>query len=255
MQLRHLITLAALFLWAGIFVKADNETPSISPTVTFTDSLGNKVKTNHHTGSAPLEASFEANPANDSGWQSYYEWRFSMEAQDTPYLLRYEQDTEYTFTTAGAHNIVLYAVFTRGDEKVEYDGDKLRFWKGSDYTEEPSGIETITVSISESKLEMPNAFSPNGDDKNEIYRAKPGYQSIVSFRGIIFNRWGQKLFEWSDINDGWDGTYKGSPVKEGVYFVLVEAKGADGRTFTIKRDVNLLRGFTEGASSTSGGEQ
>ena len=42
---------------------------------------------------------------------------------------------------------------------------------------------------------------------------------------------------------GWDGTYKGNPVKQGVYYVQVTAKGADGRRFNIKKDVNLLRTF------------
>ena len=95
-----------------------------------------------------------------------------------------------------------------------------------------------------SVLLMPNAFSPNGDGINDIYKPKEGYQNIKEFHAYIYNRWGQKLFEWSDPATGWDGTYKGKPVKEGVYFCLVKAKGADGKTYQIKRDVNLLRGYT-----------
>ena len=94
-------------------------------------------------------------------------------------------------------------------------------------------------------VSLPNAFSPNGDGINDIYKAKDGYQSITDFHGYIFNRWGQKLFEWTHPAEGWDGTYKGKPVKDGVYFCLVKAKGADGKTYNIKKDVNLLRGFTE----------
>ena len=104
------------------------------------------------------------------------------------------------------------------------------------------------MSIAESKLEMPNAFSPNGDGINDVYRAKSGYQSIVEFKATVFNRWGQKLYEWTDPAGGWDGKYKGRDVAQGVYFVLVKAKGADGRRFNIKSDVNLLRGYTETAS-------
>ena len=100
-----------------------------------------------------------------------------------------------------------------------------------------------------SVLLMPNAFSPNGDGINDIYKPKEGYQNIKEFHAYIYNRWGQKLFEWSDPATGWDGTYKGKPVKEGVYFCLVKAKGADGKTYQIKRDVNLLRGFSESTNS------
>ena len=95
-----------------------------------------------------------------------------------------------------------------------------------------------------SVLLMPNAFSPNGDGINDIYKPKEGYQNIKEFHAYIYNRWGQKLFEWSNPATGWDGTYNGKPVKEGVYFCLVKAKGADGKTYQIKRDVNLLRGYT-----------
>ena len=102
---------------------------------------------------------------------------------------------------------------------------------------------------------MPNIFTPNnGDDYNNIYRAKPTYKSIVEFRAIIFNRWGTKLYEWHDPAGGWDGKYKGRDMPQGVYFVLVNAKGADGRTFTIKRDVNLIRDYNQTSSSTTPSE-
>lgn len=123
------------------------------------------------------------------------------------------------------------------------------------YTDEYwADAEPLSIQISESKLEMPNAFTPNGDGINDVYKAKDGYQSLVEFHAYIFNRWGQKLYEWTDPAQGWDGKHNGKDVKEGVYFVLVKAKGADGRTFNIKRDVNLLRGYTETSSSGTDSE-
>lgn len=101
-----------------------------------------------------------------------------------------------------------------------------------------------------STLVMPNAFSPNHDGINEIYKAK-SYQNIVEFHAYIFNRWGQKLYDWTKIEEGWDGTYRGNDVKQGTYFVLVKAKGADGQTYNIRKDVNLLRGWIEGTSTSS----
>ena len=132
---------------------------------------------------------------------------------------------------------MVYATFVNGNDVIEYTAD---YW---------NEIGPMRVTISESKLEMPNAFSPNGDGINDIYKAKDGYQSIIEFKATIFNRWGVKIYEWTDPAGGWDGTYKGKEAKQGTYFVLVEAKGADGRTFTIKRDVNLLRGYTEGSAA------
>lgn len=100
-----------------------------------------------------------------------------------------------------------------------------------------------------STLVIPNAFSPNHDQINDVFKAK-SYQNIVEFHAYIFNRWGQKLFEWTDINEGWDGTYRGKDVKQGTYFVLVKARGADGETYNIRKDVNLLRGFSEGTTKS-----
>lgn len=211
---------------------AQTTVPTISPTAIYTTESGDEENTDM-SGSAPLTGHFYANPTNAEGYTEYYEWRFCHEGETEPYLIRYEKDTEYTFTTAGAHIIMLYATFTKGIEKIEYTQE---YW---------TDAEPLRVTISESKLDMPNAFSPNGDGINDIYKAKEGYQSLVEFHAYIFNRWGQKLYEWTDPAGGWDGTYKGKDVKDGVYFVLVNAKGADGRTFSIKKDVNLLRGYTE----------
>ena len=105
-----------------------------------------------------------------------------------------------------------------------------------DESEEVADSTAQTVS----QLTMPNAFSPNGDGHNDTYKPKAA-QNIVEFRAIIFNRWGQKLYEWDDVDgEGWDGTFGGKRVKDGVYFINVRARGADGQTYTIKKDVNVL---------------
>lgn len=228
-------------LITAINIKADtyDEIPTISPTATYVTDEGEEENSNM-SGNAPLIGRFQANPQNVGEYSANYEWRFTIDGESTPYLTRYEESTEYTFTKAGTHNIVVYATFINGNDTIAYTQE---YW---------DEIGPMRVTISESKLEMPNAFSPNGDGINDIYKAKDGYQSIIEFHAYIFNRWGQKLYEWDDPAGGWDGKYNGKDVKQGVYFVLVKAKGADGRTFNIRRDVNLLRGYTEesGTSTT-----
>ena len=216
----------------------DDETPTISPTAIYTTYDGKEEESTDYSGSAPIIGRFLANPENVGSWNEYYEWRFTLEgeAQSEPYLIRYERDTEYTFTQAGSHRIVCYAIFTQGRDSITYTQE---YW---------DEVGPLRVTISESKLTMPNAFSPNGDDKNDIYKAKE-WQSLVEFRAIIFSRWGQKIYEWTDPAGGWDGTFNGHDAKEGVYYVDVQAKGADGRKYHIRRDVNLLRGFREHEST------
>lgn len=235
-DMKHMTILLLALLCCIADIKAD-DMPTIDPQATFLTPEGEETGTSY-SGSAPLTVRFYANAANVGTYSAHYEWRFIKEGADTPYLIRYDEDTEYTFTEAGSSRIMLYATFVNGTDTVAYTDE---YWAEN---------QAITVSISESKLDFPNAFSPNGDGINDIYKAKNGYQSIVDFHAYIFNRWGQKLYEWTDPSGGWDGKYKGKDVKQGVYFVLVNAKGADGRKYNIRKDVNLLRGYTEESNSS-----
>lgn len=57
---------------------------------------------------------------------------------------------------------------------------------------------------------MPNAFSPNGDDLNESFKFyTKGIKELIFFR--IYNRWGEELYAFTDLNDEWDGYYRGNP--------------------------------------------
>nr|MBP7471385.1 gliding motility-associated C-terminal domain-containing protein [Prevotella sp.] len=242
---KRLVLFFTILFIVGINCKAD-DIPTISPTLKVIsspeDSANTGEQTTSYTGSAPADILFEANPSNEDGWQSYYEWHFYLNSDTSSYLVRYEETTEYTFRETGSHRIELWATFTK-------DGEETVSYTHTYYSDE--GGTAPSVSIYESSLSFPNAFSPNGDGINDTYGAKSGYKSIVDFQATIFNRWGQKIYSWSDPSGGWDGTYNGKDVKQGTYYVLVTARGADGRKFNIKKDVNLLRGYTESTSSTT----
>ncbi len=214
---------------------------SVNPQAYYTDKDGFLQETQTiEDGDAPLDVTFKANPSAEIGteWTPSYEWHFRVtrttdgSKQTQELFVRYEEETNYTFTEWGEYTIMLKTHLSKADDGYDLDST------------------AITITISESKLEFPNAFSPNGDGINDIYRAKPEYKNIVSFKAIILNRWGQKLYEWHDPAGGWDGTFHGHDVKDGVYFVLVKARGADGKEYDYKRDVNLLRGYVEGTNTT-----
>ncbi|MDD6820530.1 MAG: gliding motility-associated C-terminal domain-containing protein [Prevotella sp.] len=171
---------------------------------------------------APLTVRFAANPTETEG-DVGYEWRFTREGEEKPFMTRYEETTTYEFKQSGMTKVELYVTMAGSDE--------------AELT------ATFSISITNSMLEMPNAFSPNGDGVNDIYKTKENHKSIVEFHAYIFNRWGQKIYDWTDINGGWDGTWNGKDVKDGTYYVLVKAKGADGINYEIKKDVNVLRKY------------
>jgi gliding motility-associated-like protein len=100
--------------------------------------------------------------------------------------------------------------------------------------------QIFNIFIGDSELQLPNAFSPGSSPGiNDEYRVS--YKSLVSFKASIYNRWGNLLFHWEDPAQGWDGKAGGKFVPAGVYFIVVEAKGADGKTYTRSSDINILR--------------
>ncbi len=203
------------------------------PTMGVVDADGIETDEVSYDGSAPMNAVFRANPQDVGEYTPYFEWRFTRQGEADPFLVRYEEDTRYTFSQSGTFVIELYISFVNGRDTVEYVMD-----------------EPFTVSISESRLEVPNAFTPNGDGVNDVLKVKEGYQSIVSFEAAVFNRWGKKLYEWRDLAGGWDGKTGGSEVPDGAYYLVVKAKGADGRNYNIKKVVSILRGYSENGGSS-----
>lgn len=67
------------------------------------------------------------------------------------------------------------------------------------------------------ELIMPNVFTPNADGINDNF-SPVTFKGIVKSELIVFNRWGQVIFETEDLQAGWDGTFNNAPCKDGVYF-------------------------------------
>jgi gliding motility-associated-like protein len=186
------------------------------------------------TGQAPLKARFLANAMDFEGFTCACEWSFFRDDEPQPFLKRFDKEVDYDFNEAGSFAVRLYVTYSHKDDEnlvLEYE------------------YEPFQIVISESSLKVPNAFSPNDDGINDYFNVFE-VKSIISFSAAIYNRWGQQLYKWG-MNEmdcescGWDGTYKGTPVKDGVYFVVVQALGADGIKYDIRQAVNLLRGYTE----------
>lgn len=129
------------------------------------------------------------------------------------------------------------------EPEVDYTFDEegtyyMRF-VGSDATGSCSVYSDVfTVSIGASDLRIPNAFTPNDDGVNDVW--KVAYRSLLEFKCWIFDRYGNEIYHFEDPNDGWDGKYRGKPVKSGVYFYVIEAKGSDGKKYKKGGDINIV---------------
>ncbi|MDE6248419.1 MAG: gliding motility-associated C-terminal domain-containing protein, partial [Paramuribaculum sp.] len=97
-----------------------------------------------------------------------------------------------------------------------------------------------TIQIGESRLECPNAFSPDASEGiNDEW--KVSYKSIVSFECHIFNRYGQLMKHFNDPSQGWDGKYNGKFVPAGVYYYVIKARGSDGKKYDLSGDINIVK--------------
>ena len=168
-------------------------------------------------GSAPAEITFTA-AVTDAA--IYRRWEFSS----SPTF----EDAQLTFSDL----VVAYTFEEAGTTYVRFVCDNA---EGTCATES----EVFTITIGESKLDCPNAFSPgNADGVNDEW--KVSYRSIIDFHCEIFNRWGQKLATLTDPSQGWDGIVGGKPVPSGVYFYVINALGSDGMKYKLSGDINVI---------------
>ena len=66
-------------------------------------------------------------------------------------------------------------------------------------------------------------------------------KGITDLQFLIYDRWGEKVFETNDINIGWDGTYKGEPLNIGVFVYFIKGKLKNGDDISKKGNVTLMR--------------
>jgi gliding motility-associated-like protein len=103
--------------------------------------------------------------------------------------------------------------------------------------------DSLVVSAECSSVYVPSAFTPNNDGINDVFKAIG--LDLKDFKLVIYNRWGERIFQSQDINIGWDGTYRGNPSPFGMYVWELEANDKNGNAMLNDMQrrgvVNLVR--------------
>ena len=196
------------------------------------------------SGEAPLTVTF--NNASENATSGYYEWYFyrdideitresedAAEPVDSIMLVGYDDAPVYTYENSGNYWVKL--VSKRISDGITcVDTFKL---------EEFIVVDTSFVVV-------PNVFTPNGDQFNEVFKIK--FWSMKSMEVDIYNRWGKQVHHWKsgDIQDPenarvesvWDGRIGGRYASPGVYYWTVYGIGRDGRKQSKHGFVHLFRG-------------
>jgi gliding motility-associated-like protein len=96
-----------------------------------------------------------------------------------------------------------------------------------------------TVTCDGSYIYMPNAFTPNGDGLNDVFKIYG--KNIAINRFEIFNRQGEMVFETNDVNTGWDGSYKGATTTGTYVYLIYYYSVCDAKIKMLTGDVVLIR--------------
>jgi len=164
-------------------------------------------------GHQPFDVTFN----NTSSNGTFYYWYFGdtlSGGSDSSTL----QNPSHIFDSAGTYTVILITTNQYGCR------DTL--------------TKVITVEKT-SHLIVNNVFTPNGDGKNDIWM--PDFTNISSSHIIIFNRWGEKIQDWTTLT-GWDGTTSGGGLcPDGTYYYIVSAVGVDGVVYNTHGYLTLIR--------------
>jgi gliding motility-associated-like protein len=103
--------------------------------------------------------------------------------------------------------------------------------------------DTVRIRINKKyPIYIPNAFTPNGDGANDFFEVFGNKKTWLEMNIVVFNRWGEKIFESSDMNFQWDGTFKGEYQNPQVYVYEFTLTYINGYTLPKQKgSITLIR--------------
>lgn len=173
---------------------------------------------------APPNVQFESNVSaandiyplvnfiNQTGTAGQYFWDFGDGTQSTDY------SPTHLYPDIGVYQVQLISINDHGCVDTTLQRIEIR----------PS-----------SNVYIPNAFTPNGDTRNDLFRVYS--YNVEELQAQIFDRWGLKVFEWDTIDGGWDGKVEGNPAQADVYVYRVTTVDINNRREVRIGHVSLVR--------------
>lgn len=170
----------------------------------------------------------------------------------------FNNEKKYAFTNKTKIDDVLYTSINNINFSWYIDNKKISNSDNAIFEFENDGKYTVkleayvsdncvdsfekTIEIEKTKFKTPNIFTPNDDGIGDVFYATTT-KPVVNFHGVISSRTGEVVFEWRDINEGWNGKIRGSndDASEGVYFYLLRAEDYNGKTIVKKGTLQLVR--------------
>ncbi|MEL6191098.1 MAG: PKD domain-containing protein [Bacteroidota bacterium] len=211
----------------------DVQNKSYSYRVSAQDSCGFRTDPSN-IGKTVLMAAERSAGQNNISWSAYQGWKFGVDKYEIE--VYNEAAGQYQLVDVVQGDITEYEDRTTSLDQGEYC---YRIWAvelGNNRARSLSNEMCLPVLTN---LMAPNAFTPNQDGINEVFTLNGIH--VLTFNMQIYSRWGTLLYESNDITEGWDGTFEGTPVKEGVYVYIAKGVGFNGQPYLVRGTVTLLR--------------
>ncbi len=205
------------------------------------DDCGNRKISMNVSRSIYLQCT-SSSAQNNLDWNSYESWLQGVEGYDVYRILDGQSVSVELLGNVGQ------ATVSFSDLLSSFDPVNVPcYWlvakenTGNPIFQNATSTSNTCCIIRDPILYIPNAFYPDG--KNKLFRPVPNplYVDEQSFKMTIFSRWGQQLFETTDIGNGWDGTVNGQYTPAGLYSYILTYSSLQGKEYTKRGTVTLIR--------------
>lgn len=214
----------------GCTLVTEIELDSLNPIADFEATSLQFTGPGAHEGTAPVDVVFinnainYANPNNPNADTTFF-WNFDHDWSNPGFGWQISHDPQESFDTTYTGEQIYEVCLV----VINKNGCSDTLCKDLIIHEMP---ELIT----------PNIFTPGIDNANDIFTFEFRSQAVSEFTAVIVDRWGKKMFEYTNITDGWDGTtFGGSDATDGVYFFTYDAVFTNGETQSGQGTVQLIR--------------
>ncbi len=209
-------TYASPGIYTVTLLAIDSSTCNIKDDTSFTITVSDKPYAAFSFGPVPPQENTAVTFTNLSTGGTLFRWLFGD--GDSLFTVRVDTTIKHIYNKTGTYNSCLRAYNNFGC-----------------FTDTCEPVQAIIIPL----LDVPNAFTPNGDGVNDIMRVRAFGIDKLNWR--IYNRWGALVFESVNQNEGWDGKYKGVLQPQEVYTYVLNVQFTDGTTYKKSGDITLLR--------------
>lgn len=194
--------------------------------ITVTDSCGVESDIANISRTIFLQVDSRSDMTNHLGWNAYDAWDGGVDRYNI-YRRTGSQSSFALLTSTGAGELEYI------DDVSSLSGENLSLsyrieaveGPGNSYGFQETSWSNIAGAFQEARIYMPNAFAPRG--LNNRLRPVTVFVQDQDYQFLVYNRWGQMIFQTNDPAAGWDGTYNGSYVQQDVYVYLVRFRSSE----------------------------